>query len=130
MGVMLLEQTYEVCTEYNEEYQKSVLGLPKKILVNSLYIYKLRLHYLESTYVHVQYVIDKEEVLVEMIFNLNEKVQTYIDRLYDYFIEIKAKDLNMIEKRLLEYGEQCDNSNREDSRSDRQLLGCLDEICN
>lgn len=130
MGVMLLEQTYEVCTEYNEEYQKSVLGLPKKILVNSLYIYKLRLHYLETTYVHIQYVNDKEEVLVEMIFNLNEKVQTYIDRLYDYFIEIKAKDVNMIEKRLLEYGEQCDNSNREDSRSDRQLLGCLDEICN
>ena len=130
MGVMLLKQTYEVCTEYNEEYQKSVLGLPKKILVNSLYIYKLRLHYLETTYVHIQYVNDKEEVLVEMIFNLNEKVQTYIDRLYDYFIEIKAKDVNMIEKRLLEYGEQCDNSNREDSRSDRQLLGCLDEICN
>ena len=130
MGVMLLEQTYEVCTEYNEEYQKSVLGLPKKILVNSLYIYKLRLHYLETTYVHIQYVNDKEEVLVEMIFNLNEKVQTYIDKLYDYFIEIKAKDVNMIEKRLLEYGERCDNNNREDSRSDRQLLGCLDEICN
>lgn len=130
MGYMLLEQTYEVCTEYNEEYQRSVLGLPKKILVDSLYIYKLRLHYLETTYVHIQYMNDKEEVLVEMIFNLNERVQIYIDRLYDYFIKIKAKDVNMIEKRLLEYGEQCDNNDRENSRTDRQLLGCFDEICN
>ena len=101
---MLIEQSFEPLVQYNEERLKSVLNLPKKVLIESVYIYKLKLTFIESTYIKLAYVEANGDVLVEMKFNLNEHTEEYIDQLYDYLESKQAIDTELIEKRFTEYG--------------------------
>lgn len=99
---MLLEQNYEPLVVYDDKRLELVLNLPKKIIIDDIYIYRLRLTFIEKTYIHLAYVSCNEEmgeVLVEMKFNLNEHSEEYINQLLDFLEEHHALHTQKLEER-------------------------------
>ena len=99
---MLIDQSYEPLAENDKFSLELVLNLPKKVMVNGMYMYTLELKFIEPTYLHIKYISREKQTLVEARINLSKNTAQYIDVLYDYFEE---NNILIINSRENEYGD-------------------------